>query len=195
MALRRSVSLCVSCVGSGFRATWLTGVANEAPVRTGASGTRPVHDLDGTPDSSRYQAASQPSSHDTLGPLSATSLTSSRTQLPQPKVLIPRIRRPSEVALTEGSERPRVSHACETCRRRKVKCNGERPSCKHCLDLKVSCMYADGKRAQFKRYGDVRSKATPLTAHIGILRVSSEETRSWRVSCMICLSGSARTIA
>ncbi|KAJ2352705.1 hypothetical protein GGF43_003684, partial [Coemansia sp. RSA 2618] len=37
---------------------------------------------------------------------------------------------------------PRFLRACDNCRRRKVKCNGERPSCSHCRRVDAPCHYS-----------------------------------------------------
>ena len=46
---------------------------------------------------------------------------------------------------------PRVNQACEPCRQRKSKCDGERPMCKHCHALNVECYYQDGKKDKGKK--------------------------------------------
>ncbi|OJJ37920.1 hypothetical protein ASPWEDRAFT_39631 [Aspergillus wentii DTO 134E9] len=38
-----------------------------------------------------------------------------------------------------GRNAPRSKNGCSTCRRRKVKCDEERPVCKRCLNLRLSC--------------------------------------------------------
>lgn len=38
------------------------------------------------------------------------------------------------------------THACERCRQRKARCNGERPRCQACNRSNFPCVYADGKR-------------------------------------------------
>ncbi|KPI44625.1 uncharacterized protein AB675_8627 [Cyphellophora attinorum] len=45
----------------------------------------------------------------------------------------------------ERPERARTSHACEPCRERKTKCDGERPSCRRCLHTGTGCHYGYGK--------------------------------------------------
>ncbi|RVX74981.1 hypothetical protein B0A52_01258 [Exophiala mesophila] len=45
----------------------------------------------------------------------------------------------------EKPERARTSHACEPCRERKTKCDGDRPSCRRCLHTGTSCHYGYGK--------------------------------------------------
>lgn len=51
----------------------------------------------------------------------------------------------SNVSAWEKPERARTSHACEPCRERKTKCDGERPSCRRCLHTGTSCHYGYGK--------------------------------------------------
>ena len=46
----------------------------------------------------------------------------------------------------------RVAQACEQCRRRKIKCSGERPKCKNCSDLDSECVYVTGRRDHTKQY-------------------------------------------
>ncbi|KAL1619968.1 hypothetical protein SLS56_009887 [Neofusicoccum ribis] len=48
-------------------------------------------------------------------------------------------------------EKKRTSKACVECRSRKIKCNGKRPSCEHCEQCQIPCIYAEGKREQNKR--------------------------------------------
>lgn len=43
-------------------------------------------------------------------------------------------------------ERQRVWRACEACRKKKVKCNGEEP-CQTCISYKLQCFYADNESA------------------------------------------------
>lgn len=45
----------------------------------------------------------------------------------------------------ERPERARTSHACEPCRERKTKCDGERPACRRCLHTGTNCHYGYGK--------------------------------------------------
>ncbi|KZF22426.1 hypothetical protein L228DRAFT_239393 [Xylona heveae TC161] len=71
------------------------------------------------------------------------------------KVAIPRVQRPNAESGSPHSsrldERRRVSHACEPCRLRKTRCSGERPTCRHCKEFGLSCVYAGGKRDRAKR--------------------------------------------
>ncbi|EPQ66367.1 hypothetical protein BGT96224_1045 [Blumeria graminis f. sp. tritici 96224] len=47
----------------------------------------------------------------------------------------------SELKTKAGKERKRLPLACVTCRRRKIRCSGEEPSCKQCLRSKIPCIY------------------------------------------------------
>lgn len=40
----------------------------------------------------------------------------------------------------------RTSRACDECRSRKAKCDGEKPTCSNCKKLEVTCRYSDPKR-------------------------------------------------
>lgn len=53
----------------------------------------------------------------------------------------------------ERPERARTSHACEPCRERKTKCDGERPSCRRCLHTGIQCHYGYGKGWKKRKYG------------------------------------------
>ena len=72
-----------------------------------------------------------------------------------PKVAIPRLRRESDATSASGTVRSgdkhRISHACEPCRSRKTKCSGEKPTCRHCEDFRIKCVYGDGKRDKAKK--------------------------------------------
>ncbi|KAJ1770306.1 hypothetical protein LPJ74_003310 [Coemansia sp. RSA 1843] len=50
------------------------------------------------------------------------------------------------VADNDGDEaqnkQPRLMRACDNCRRKKVKCNGTKPSCTHCTRMKLACHYS-----------------------------------------------------
>lgn len=57
---------------------------------------------------------------------------------------------------TPPSKRQRISLACETCRNKKNKCNGERPACSSCLSLGRPCCYSSDSRRRGLRSGYVR---------------------------------------
>lgn len=67
------------------------------------------------------------------------------------KIAIPRLQRLGQNQPSPTSERQRVSHACDPCRKRKSKCDGLRPVCSRCRDQEVTCVYLDGKREKLKR--------------------------------------------
>ncbi|KAE8362442.1 hypothetical protein BDV27DRAFT_18439 [Aspergillus caelatus] len=48
----------------------------------------------------------------------------------------------------EGSRQRRVHQACEPCRRKKVKCPGQRPTCSFCQRLGQPCNYSSGPPGQ-----------------------------------------------
>ncbi|KAI9754449.1 MAG: hypothetical protein M4579_004717 [Chaenotheca gracillima] len=54
-----------------------------------------------------------------------------------------------------SSHKNRTRHACETCRRRKTKCDGGQPVCSRCSDLGMVCIYADNKREKMKKSNEV----------------------------------------
>ncbi|SNX82051.1 uncharacterized protein MEPE_00756 [Melanopsichium pennsylvanicum] len=63
------------------------------------------------------------------------------------------LRHPSEVEpVTAGTpiKRPRVSLACLACRNRKSRCDGVRPTCKTCTNMKIECKWpeVDFRRAK-----------------------------------------------
>lgn len=45
-----------------------------------------------------------------------------------------------------GKERKRLPLACISCRRKKIKCSGEKPSCAHCLRSRTPCVYKQAAR-------------------------------------------------
>ncbi|KAI9228080.1 MAG: hypothetical protein DHS80DRAFT_16133, partial [Piptocephalis tieghemiana] len=51
-------------------------------------------------------------------------------------------------------KRKRLAQACEPCRRKKVKCNGQHPTCSRCAALNLECNYVPrtGKRKPRQGY-------------------------------------------
>ena len=47
----------------------------------------------------------------------------------------------SELKTKAGKERKRLPLACIACRRKKIRCSGEKPACKHCLRSRIPCVY------------------------------------------------------
>lgn len=81
--------------------------------------------------------------------------TQSESERKDSKVANKRLKRDEETwkqGPGSGTRSSRVRQACESCRNRKIKCYGEQPTCRHCIELGVECCYASGKRDQRRRY-------------------------------------------
>lgn len=46
----------------------------------------------------------------------------------------------------QPTKRQRVSLACDTCRKKKIKCNGKTPACTNCVNNKLECTYTQPER-------------------------------------------------
>lgn len=57
-----------------------------------------------------------------------------------------------------GKDRKRLPLACIACRRKKIRCSGEKPACKHCLKSRTPCVYKVSTR-----------KAGPRTDYMAML--------------------------
>ena len=64
----------------------------------------------------------------------------------------------SELKTKAGKERKRLPLACIACRRKKIRCSGEKPACKHCLRSRIPCVYKITTR-----------KAAPRTDYMAML--------------------------
>ena len=64
----------------------------------------------------------------------------------------------SELKTKAGKERKRLPLACIACRRKKIRCSGEKPACKHCLKARIPCVYKVTTR-----------KAAPRTDYMAML--------------------------
>ncbi|KAF2633424.1 hypothetical protein BU25DRAFT_5321 [Macroventuria anomochaeta] len=64
----------------------------------------------------------------------------------------------SEMKTKAGKERKRLPLACIACRRKKIRCSGEKPSCKHCVRSRIPCVYKVTTR-----------KAAPRTDYMAML--------------------------
>ena len=64
----------------------------------------------------------------------------------------------SELKTKAGKERKRLPLACIACRRKKIRCSGEKPSCKHCVRSRIPCVYKVTQR-----------KAAPRTDYMAML--------------------------
>ncbi len=64
----------------------------------------------------------------------------------------------SEMKTKAGKERKRLPLACIACRRKKIRCSGEKPACKHCVRSRIPCVYKVTAR-----------KAAPRTDYMAML--------------------------
>lgn len=64
----------------------------------------------------------------------------------------------SELKTKAGKDRKRLPLACIACRRKKIRCSGEKPACKHCLRSRIPCVYKVTTR-----------KAAPRTDYMAML--------------------------
>ena len=64
----------------------------------------------------------------------------------------------SELKTKAGKERRRLPLACIACRRKKIRCSGEKPACKHCLRSRIPCVFKVTTR-----------KAAPRTDYMAML--------------------------
>jgi hypothetical protein len=64
----------------------------------------------------------------------------------------------AEMKTKAGKDRKRLPLACIACRRKKIRCSGQKPACKHCLRSRVPCVYKINTR-----------KATPRTDYMAML--------------------------
>lgn len=64
-----------------------------------------------------------------------------------------------------GHKRLRTSVACETCRKRKLKCDAGKPSCSACRRRDIGCVYEQGRHTQPGRSVPVSSIINTLEIH------------------------------
>ncbi|KYK61769.1 hypothetical protein DCS_02913 [Drechmeria coniospora] len=57
----------------------------------------------------------------------------------------------TELKTKAGKERKRLPLACIACRRKKIRCSGEKPTCKHCLRSRTVCVYKVTSRKPDRR--------------------------------------------
>ncbi|CAG8446131.1 11125_t:CDS:2 [Funneliformis mosseae] len=58
---------------------------------------------------------------------------------------------------TQPSKRRRLTQACDACRKKKVKCSGDKPTCNNCMRLGATCTYLPSTRKRGPRVGLVES--------------------------------------
>ncbi|QIW95947.1 hypothetical protein AMS68_001465 [Peltaster fructicola] len=78
----------------------------------------------------------------------------------------------TELKTKAGKDRKRLPLACIACRRKKIRCSGEHPACKHCLRSRIPCVYKVTTR-----------KAAPRTDYMAMLdkRLKRMEERVIRI--------------
>ncbi|KAK9768233.1 hypothetical protein K7432_001308 [Basidiobolus ranarum] len=57
-------------------------------------------------------------------------------------------------------KRKRLTQACDICRKKKVKCDGNRPSCSNCIRLNVTCTYLPSFKKRGPRQGPTATEET-----------------------------------
>lgn len=77
-----------------------------------------------------------------------------------------------EMKTKAGKDRKRLPLACIACRRKKIRCSGESPACKHCVKSRIPCVYKATTR-----------KAAPRTDYMAMLdrRLKRMEERVIRI--------------
>ena len=78
--------------------------------------------------------------------------------------------------MEDGPETKRARQACQNCRRKKVRCSGERPSCAFCTRLKQSCLWGDredaarpGELSAYSSTNPLNTSNATLTARVALL--------------------------
>ncbi|KFX88812.1 hypothetical protein O988_08893 [Pseudogymnoascus sp. VKM F-3808] len=130
------------------------------------------HDMSGgeSPEDSRGRGTSAPDAYDEFG-LNDTG-AGDGTDLGKPKEDKNETPAWTELKTKAGKERKRLPLACIACRRKKIRCSGEKPACKHCLRSRIPCVYKVTTR-----------KAAPRTDYMAMLdkRLKRMEDRIIRI--------------
>ncbi|KAF7594375.1 hypothetical protein BBP40_009356 [Aspergillus hancockii] len=108
-----------------------------------------------------------------------SSTSSSSREIPPtiPKVAIPR-----STSVSSHSQRRRSARACEPCRQRKIKCDGNKPACRQCLEHNVNCSYLDVKRVRDqKQLGVLARKVHRYEKLLGGLEPELEGAQARRI--------------
>ncbi|KAJ1735915.1 hypothetical protein LPJ61_000288 [Coemansia biformis] len=77
---------------------------------------------------------------------------------------------PTDDLGSDGAKRQRISRACDRCRRKKVKCDGQHPTCTHCEAISASCTYFDTAKKRGPPKGYIDAIEGRLHAAEGLLR-------------------------
>ncbi|KZM20197.1 DNA binding [Ascochyta rabiei] len=93
------------------------------------------------------------------------------------KVAIPKIDRPPPPPKGPDRNREdRVTRACKTCRKRKVKCSGDIPRCLDCQISGLKCIYEQARRDRLKEATDLNHTFVALFAELSA-KLSEEDRR------------------
>ncbi|KAL8703253.1 MAG: hypothetical protein Q9201_003559 [Fulgogasparrea decipioides] len=111
-------------------------------------------------------ASDQPTAFKRLAPIASLPSSDSATVSPQkskpnpPKRSLPKPPRSTSTSQLQSTKTSRAfSHACESCKRKKLKCDGATPTCERCSKTNTECCYAGGIRDKEKRLvGDIADK-------------------------------------
>ncbi|RAL04313.1 uncharacterized protein BO80DRAFT_422159, partial [Aspergillus ibericus CBS 121593] len=93
-----------------------------------------------------FRPYSLPQYMDRPGPYAYQSSSSSSSR--EVSGLAAKVAIPRTTSASSQSQRRRSARACEPCRQRKIKCDGNKPICRQCIDHNVSCFFVDVKRVR-----------------------------------------------
>ncbi|KNC98880.1 uncharacterized protein SPPG_09320 [Spizellomyces punctatus DAOM BR117] len=69
-----------------------------------------------------------------------------------------------------GGKRKRITQACDACNKKKVKCDGIKPTCSNCLRSSSSCSYSRGAKKRGPRAGYIESLENRLKEMEALLK-------------------------
>ncbi|ORX88388.1 hypothetical protein K493DRAFT_319513 [Basidiobolus meristosporus CBS 931.73] len=69
--------------------------------------------------------------------------------------------------LSKPTKRKRLTQACDTCRKKKIKCDGDRTGCSNCARLKVDCTYLPSLKKRGPRQGQSDEAKVKSSGHPG----------------------------
>ncbi|CEP14954.1 hypothetical protein [Parasitella parasitica] len=76
------------------------------------------------------------------------------------------------------NKRKRLTQACELCRRKKIKCDGGKPTCGNCVRLNNTCTYSSSNKKRGPRQGYIEMLEQRLAKMEQILLSDSKKTES-----------------
>ncbi|KAJ5605204.1 hypothetical protein N7510_010358 [Penicillium lagena] len=121
--------------------------------------------------------SSQPVSPGTPAPPPLVGGRGSSPNVAWNKVAIPRA--PNATTI---NHRRRSQRACESCRQRKIKCDGNRPSCRQCIDHSQQCSYEDVKRVRDqKRLGSLSKRVDQYESLLRELEVDADASTARKI--------------